>query len=167
MKYKIVAKHENSRFCLICGLKNPFGLKGAFYEIENGDLVGIFKAREEHQGYPDIIHGGMTTAILDETIGRAIMIKEKNNYWGFTAEITVRFKKPVPVGQELRVVGRITSDRGRLFEGEGRLLLEDGSVAAEASGKYMKVELKKTGFNADREEWKVTQVPDDPHEIEL
>ncbi len=167
MKYKVVRKHENSKMCLICGLKNPLGLHGSFYELENGALVGIFRPLKEHQSYPGIVHGGITTALLDETIGRAIMIGSRNDYWGFTAEFTVRFKKPIPVDQTLRVVGRITSDRGRLFEGEGSLILEDGTVAAEGSGKYMKVALAQTGFDIEREEWKVTSSPDDPAEIEI
>jgi acyl-coenzyme A thioesterase PaaI-like protein len=167
MKYKVKAKHHNSRMCFICGLKNPIGLRGAFYELENGQLVGIFKPSPEHQGYPNILHGGITSALLDETIGRAIMIREQKDYWGFTAEITVRYKKNIPTNQTLRVVGRITNDRGRLFEGEGKILLEDGTVAAEGSGKYLKVNLAQTGFSVENEEWMVTEYPDDPEEIEL
>ncbi len=153
--------------CFVCGLQNPIGLRGAFYELENGQLVGIFKPSAEHQGYPNILHGGIASALLDETIGRAIMIREKQNYWGFTAEVTIRFKKNIPIDQTLRVVGQITNDRGRLFEGEGKILLEDGTVAAEGSGKYLKVKLDQTGFNLEREEWKITKNPDDPKEIEL
>jgi acyl-coenzyme A thioesterase PaaI-like protein len=167
MKYKVRTKHHNSKMCFICGLKNPIGLRGGFYELENGQLVGIFKPSPEHQGYPNILHGGITTALLDETIGRAIMIKEHKDYWGFTAEITVRFRKNIPTNQTLRVIGCITNDRGRLFEGEGKILLEDGTVAAEGFGKYLKVNLSKTGFNADQEEWKITTSADDPDEIEL
>ena len=167
MKHKVKAKHHNSKMCFICGLKNPIGLRGGFYELENGQLVGIFKPSPEHQGYPDILHGGITTALLDETIGRAIMIKEHKDYWGFTAEITVRFKKNIPTNQTLRVTGRITNDRGRLFEGEGKVLLEDGTVAAEGFGKYLKVNINQTGFNIDQQEWKITTLPDDPDEIDL
>ncbi len=167
MKYRVIAKHHNSKMCIVCGLKNPVGLHGGFYELENGQLVGIFKALPEHQGYPNILHGGIASALLDETIGRAIMIREHKDYWGFTAEITVRFKKNIPIDQPIRVVGQITNDRGRLFEGEGKILLKDGTVAAEGSGKYLKVNLAQTGFNTDQEEWKITEYPDDPKEIEL
>jgi hypothetical protein len=50
----------------------------------------------------------------------------------------VRYRKPVPLAVELKVVGRIIADKGRLFEGSGELYLPDGSVAVEAHGKYMK-----------------------------
>jgi acyl-coenzyme A thioesterase PaaI-like protein len=167
MKYKVVAKHHNSRMCFVCGLKNPLGLHGAFYELENGQLVGMFNPLREHQGYPNILHGGIASAILDETIGRAIMIRQKQDYWGFTAEITVRYKKNIPIDQPFKVIGEITNDRGRLFEGEGKIVLHDGSVAAEGFGKYLKVNLAQTGFSVEQEEWKVIENPDDPKEIEL
>jgi len=49
-------------------IENPFGLKGSFYELENKELVCIFTPSEMHQSYPGRLHGGITTAILDETI---------------------------------------------------------------------------------------------------
>jgi hypothetical protein len=42
---------------------------------------------------------------------------------------------------ELKAVGRITKDRGRLFEGTGELYLPDGTLAASAEGKFMKRKL--------------------------
>lgn len=39
---------------------------------------------------------------------------------------------------ELKVVGRIVNDKGRIFEGTGELILPNGEVAVTASGRYMK-----------------------------
>jgi len=50
----------------------------------------------------------------------------------------VRFRKPMPLDEEVRCVARITRDTSRLFEGTGEILLADGTVAVEASGKYLK-----------------------------
>ena len=74
MHYRVKAKQQNTKMCLVCGLKNPFGLQTAFYELESDELLAIFKPMEEHQSYPGRLHGGIATAILDETIGRAIMM---------------------------------------------------------------------------------------------
>ena len=119
MQHKVIRKQQNSRMCLVCGMKNPFGLKSSFYELENKDLVCIFTPTEIHQSYPGRLHGGITTAILDETIGRAVMGHYNDMIWGVTVELQVRFKKPIPYNQELRVVGRITEDDGRFFNGTG------------------------------------------------
>lgn len=140
---KIVKVQNVSRMCAVCGQENPSGLKGAFYELEGAELLGIFQTTDIHQGYPGRLHGGLATAMLDETIGRAVNIADPMA-WGVTVELTsVRFRQPVPIGGETRVLARITKDSSRLFEGSGELLLADGSVAVEASGRYMKLAIDK------------------------
>ena len=168
MQHKVTSKQPNSKMCLVCGLKNPFGLHTSFFELENNELLAVFTPREEHQSYPERLHGGITSTILDETMGRAIMIKSAGEVWGVTVELNIRFKKPVPLDQELRVVGRITKDSNRFFEGTGELLLEDGTVAAQGHGKYLKVPLEKIAdFDADAQEWRVVQSNEDPESFEL
>lgn len=154
--------------CLVCGMDNNFGLYTSFYELENGELLAIFTPRAEHQSYPGRLHGGIISTILDETIGRAIMISHKDAYWGVTVEISVKFRKPVPLEEELRVIGRITRDSKRMFEGTGELLLADGSIAAEAQGKYLKMELEKIAdFDADEQQWEVRTSSSDPTYVEI
>ena len=79
----------------------------------------------------------MSSAILDETIGRAILLRQPDT-WGVTVEFSVRFRRPLPLDEDVRCVARITRDTSRLFEGSGEILLPGGEVAAEASGKYLK-----------------------------
>ena len=126
MQHKVKRKQENSKNCLVCGLKNPYGLKASFFELENNELVCVFRPTDVHQSYPGRLHGGITTALLDETIGRAILGRYQETIWGVTVEFTTSFKKPVPLDQELRVVGRITNENSRFFEGTGEILLPDG-----------------------------------------
>lgn len=138
MRRRVEAAQNVSRMCLVCGVENAAGLKGRFFVLETGELVGIFTPREEHQGYPGRLHGGMIAAILDETIGRAINMAH-GDVWGVTAKFSMRFRRPVPLDGEVKVVGRITRDSGRVFEGKGEVLLQDGTVAAEAEGTYVKL----------------------------
>ena len=165
--------------CLVCGVDNPFGLQARFYELEaettgadGGDasagreLLGVFTVREEHQSYPGRLHGGIGSAILDETIGRAITIAHPG-VWGVTAELTLRYRKPLPLTGEVRAVGRITRDTRRLFEGSGEILLDDGTVAVEASGKYLKMTLGEiTDDDFDQREW-FSDPRERPDEIDL
>jgi acyl-coenzyme A thioesterase PaaI-like protein len=134
---KVEGTQNVSRMCLVCGTENALGLHARFLELDNGDVVGVFTPRPEHQGYPGRLHGGIVAAILDETIGRAVNAIGPGT-WGVTAELTVRYRAPVPVDREVRVVGRITRDAGRLFEGHGEIVV-DGKVAAEARGKYVRL----------------------------
>jgi acyl-coenzyme A thioesterase PaaI-like protein len=167
MGHKVTAKQHNSKMCFVCGLKNTFGLHTSFYEVEGDQLVALFTPREEHQGYPGRVHGGVSAAILDETIGRAIMIRQ-DEIFGITIEFKARYKQPIPLGEGLRVVCRITKDTRRLFEGTGEILLPDGSVAVEGFGKYIKMPLDNIAdFDYEEQEWKTVPSPEDPQTIEI
>ena len=159
---RVTAKQENSKMCLVCGLKNQFGLKASFYELENDELLAIFRPSEEHQSYPGRMHGGIATAILDETIGRAILTKEQD-LWGVTINFSTRYRKPVPLDEEIRVIGRIDHIANRYFEGSGEILLKDGTVAVEGKGKFIKLHIDDIAdFDTEEQEWKVTPTPNDP-----
>lgn len=168
MIHKIIDKQKNSKLCFVCGLKNLFGLKASFYVSETKELIAVFKPREVHQSYPGRLHGGIASAILDETIGRAILNHYENEVWGVTIELNVKFKKPIPLNEELKVIGRITKNESRIFEGTGEIILPNGQIAVEAWGKYLKVPLEKiTGFDINENEWRVVRDKNDPEKIEL
>ncbi len=164
----VMGKQPNSKMCFVCGLKNVAGLRAYFYELDNGELVGQFRPGEVHQGYPGRLHGGVATAILDETIGRAIMVKYGEEVWGVTTSFNIRYRKPIPLNATLWVTGRITRDSKLFFEGTGEIVLPDGSVAAEGHGKYVKLPLEKiSDFDVEEQEWRVVPAPNDPKEIDL
>jgi len=168
MRHQVTGKQPNSKMCLVCGLKNRFGLRSFFYELDNDELLAVFKPMAEHQSYPGRLHGGIATAILDETIGRAIMMKYTEEIWGVTLEFAIRFKKPIPLDEEVRVIGRITEDSNRSFAGTGEILLQDGTVAAEGWGKYIKLPLEKIAdFDVEAQEWRVVPADNDPETVEV
>lgn len=167
MKHKIKNSQNISKNCLVCGVDNEFGLKTRFYETADNELIAVFRPLAEHQSYPHITHGGISAAILDEVIGRAIMMSTDRHTFGVTIELKVRYKKPVPTEVELKAIARITRDRGRVFEGTGELYLPDGEVAVEAEGRYMKRRLEQiTDADFVSNEWFVPGEPL-PDNIEL
>ncbi len=168
MKFAVKKKQPTSRMCFVCGSGNSSGLHARFYELENGELTALFTPGEEHQGYPGRLHGGIASTILDETIGRTIMLNDSDEYWGVTIEFTSRYRKPIPLGSQIRVVARVTQNSSRVFEGSGEILLEDGTIAVEGKGKYLKLDLSKIGdINELDEEWNVKLTPEDPEYIEI
>ena len=49
--------------CFACGPRNRSGLHLLFER--DGDVVrSTFRGREEHQGFPSYVHGGVITALL-------------------------------------------------------------------------------------------------------
>jgi uncharacterized protein (TIGR00369 family) len=130
-------KQPSSRMCFVCGRENPSGMHMQFYADDDGRVHASYKALEEHQGYPGVMHGGLVTALLDEIIGRAAIA---NNLWCMTAKLEVRFKKPVPVGETLQLTGEMTRKTSRLLQGRGEIRFErDGKLLAEAHGTYIRI----------------------------
>jgi uncharacterized protein (TIGR00369 family) len=151
-----VDKQPNSRYCFLCGLQNPQGLKLAFYTDEDNRCVVHYTPRDELQGYPGVLHGGIACALLDETIGRTLV---RQDIWAMTAQLSVRFIKPVPLRQELTVIGEMIRLQSRLMEGRGEIRLADGSVAVTAEAKYIRLPDDKTEqFRQELGFWQV--VPD-------
>lgn len=168
MDRKVTGKQPNSKMCFICGLKNKMGLKAAFYETEKNELIAVFKPCQEHQGYPGRLHGGIAAAILDETIGRTVTIGKDDDIWGVTLEFSIKFKKPIPLEEELKVITKLTEDGSRIFKGIGKIVLPDGKVAAVGEGKYMKLPIEKIAdFDKDENEWRVINYDDDPEIISI
>ena len=169
MKLKVVRKQPNSKMCIVCGLKNDAGLHTRFYELENGELYSIFRTQERHQSYPGRLHGGVASTLLDEAIGRAVMIgQEESVIWGVTLSLTTRFKKPLPLDTELYSRGRIDSETKRGFEGSGEIYTPDGEIAVSAQGKFLKLPLEDIAdFDPEHQEWGIEVSSDDPVIVEL
>ena len=169
MRHKVIQKQPSSKMCLVCGLENRIGLKASFYELSNNELVAIFTPAEEHQSYPGLMHGGIASSILDETIGR-VFIGRQEEAWAVTMELTVRYLRPVPLGQQLKVVGRIAEEDDRFFKGTGEIILPDGGIAVTGAGKYRKLSLDKIardGVDFEALGWRVVTSTDDPEYIDL
>lgn len=154
-----IIKQPNSRNCFLCGMQNPIGLKLSFYEDGEHRVYAEFVPGEEHQGYPGVLHGGITCALLDETIGRTLV---RDDIWAMTVDLNVRFRKPVPLGQKLTVVGEMVRLRSRIMEGRGEIRLVDGSVAAIAQAKYIRLPDEQVAqFREELGDWQVVPDEDD------
>jgi len=129
-------KQPNSRLCFVCGMENPIGLKAFFYEDDDGRVMVKFTPRQEHQGYPGFVHGGIISALMDEVIGRVVTSLD---IWAVTAKLELKFRKPVPLGEELTIIGEMVHLRSRSFEAKGELHLADGTVAVEGYGVYVRL----------------------------
>jgi uncharacterized protein (TIGR00369 family) len=122
--------------CFVCGSGNPFGLRLELYH-EDGIVTTEYMPKADHTGYADTVHGGIISAILDE-----VMVWAPWSVTGklfFTAEITVRFSKPLKTGAKATATGRIVRSTGRLHFTEGELKGADGTVYATATGKYIEM----------------------------
>jgi len=125
-------KQANSRACFVCGVENPIGLHLRFYSSGPGEIQAALTAPESFQGYPGILHGGVAAAILDETAGRALIDTDPPRFM-FTAKMEIRYRKNVPIGKPLHIVGKAGRSRGRTAESWAGIYDQAGALLAEAN----------------------------------
>ena len=118
--------------CFACGPLNSAGLQLEFKRL-GGVVKTSFLGREEHQGFPGYVHGGVITAILDEVMSRVALLENK---WAITAKLNVRFRKPVSITEPLTAVAEKTRIVRGFLEAKGQISLTNGQVAADAIGTF-------------------------------
>jgi uncharacterized protein (TIGR00369 family) len=129
-----------SRMCFVCGRDNEAGLHSHFFNLDDGRVACQFTASEGHQGYPGRMHGGLIGSVLDELIGRVLQVTDPTAF-AVTIDLSVKYRKPVPLGQQVKAIAWATKETARLLEGEAELYLADGSVAVKASARYLKIDV--------------------------
>jgi uncharacterized protein (TIGR00369 family) len=121
--------------CYGCGVRNPEGLHIAF-EVDGEHVTGRFTARQMHQGFPGVAHGGVAAAVLDEAMGWAMYAA---GAWAVTAKMEVRYRRPLPLEEEVIVTAGVTRNRGKRIEAEARVATASGEVLAEASALFLRM----------------------------
>lgn len=123
-------KQPGSKNCFVCGRENLAGLKLDFYSPSPGQSRTEITLPDKYEGYPGIVHGGIIAAILDETGGRAYMDNE--HPFMVTAQLNVRYRKPVPIQTPLVAFGKAIERKGRVSKALSEIRNLDGDVLAEA-----------------------------------
>lgn len=112
-------------------MENPIGLKLQMYaDAETGGVVCHYTIPKIYEGYPGIAHGGIVATLLDEVISRAYMVGDPNRFM-YTAKLTSRLRKHVPVEQPLHMTGTLLRDKGRTAEAEAKIFGPDGELLAD------------------------------------
>jgi hypothetical protein len=79
----------------------------------------------------------------------------------------MKYRKPVPLDEDLMVVSKITKNTRRVFEGVGYLINKDNQVLAEGSARYIKLSLNDIDNNTHEESDINILVEDDIKEIDI
>ena len=127
---------QDNHMCFACGPANPAGLRMRF-AAESDRVVSNLIVPDHLRGWSNMVHGGVVSTILDEIMSWSAMHFFKSVI--LTKSITVEFKKPVHVGQKLKVVGTVAEVRnereavmaGQLYsQGEAEILAVSSGVFA-------------------------------------
>lgn len=123
-----------TKSCFVCGQDNPHGLR-LKSRMANEKVILDYTTRERDLGWRHIVHGGIAMTLLDEVMTWAAIVSTRQGC--VAAECSYRLKRPIEVGQTLRVEGEVTTGRSRLVLTKGQILDEQGRVMVTASGKYV------------------------------
>jgi acyl-coenzyme A thioesterase PaaI-like protein len=123
------------RRCFACGDENEHGLQLVFRR-EGDRICANFTPSLRHQGFPGVLHGGIIATLLDETMGRTGALRRE---WLITGKLDIRYRRPAPLDQPLRVWGEIGQERNGAVDAIGAVELADGTVLAEARGLFLKL----------------------------
>ena len=145
--------------CFACGELNTHGLQLVLH-VADGTCWTELTLLPDFQGWEGIAHGGIVATILDEVMGWALAAADA---WGFTAKMSIDYKRPVPVGTRLRGEGRLVERRKRLLTMTARLLDADtGVILATADALYVAAPAAQLAQLKERYAFRL--VPDDAGE---
>lgn len=119
--------------CWVCEPSKEHGLTMEFLDIGSGTVVGDFPCDADFTGYPGLLHGGVTTALLDGAMTNCLMA---HGTPGLTARLEVRFLHPVLINKTATVRAWLEKTRGPLSI-LGAELRQNDEVMATATGRFM------------------------------
>ena len=119
--------------CVVCRAKNGRGLRLEFHSSEDGRVEATFACEKTYEGYANILHGGVVSALLDGAMTNCLFAE---GHSGVTAELTVRFRHPVHTDTVATVRAWVQRRSPPLYVLAAELE-QDGQLKATARGKFM------------------------------
>ena len=99
---------------------------------KDGWLKVGFDGKAEFCNPAGFVQGGILTAMLDDSMGPAVMMMSEGKFYTTTISLTVNFLVPAKPGP-LVVEAQVTQLGRSIAFMEGKLMAEDGTVLATAS----------------------------------
>ena len=120
-----------TKSCFVCGPENAVGLHVPFERDGPQGSRAAYTAREEHCGWPGLLHGGVALALLDEALAWALYFQ---GLFGVTARLETRFREPIRVGEKLIIRAWTIERRKRIVSARAEIRGADegNSLLAEA-----------------------------------
>lgn len=129
-------KLENDHYCFVCGDKNRYGLHLKFAIDKDNIMHTEFVPQKHHQGFNNIVHGGLIGLILDEIMVNLLWKMGKD---AVTAELNVRLKRAAKPGERLIFEGWIDREDRKIIQTRAQTKNEAGTIIATASAKCIRV----------------------------
>ncbi len=115
--------------CFGCSPSNPCGLHMEFYE-EGEEIVSEWQPRKDHQGYGNVLHGGVISALMDEIASWYVFAKLKTA--GVTYKLEVRYLSPAYTDKgQIMLRAKLNKNQRRIADIDVQLFDKEGNKCAE------------------------------------
>jgi uncharacterized protein (TIGR00369 family) len=121
-------------FCVGCGERSVHGLHMVFARDPDGGVHSQVAVPAHFQGWQGIVHGGVVALLLDEAMAYAAGAR---GCLGVTADLKMRFRKAVPVGEPLTVRGIVRWQRRNVLGIEASVADAAGVLLASGTGSFV------------------------------
>jgi hypothetical protein len=126
----------HTKECFVCGSENPVGIKHIFYVAGDFTFCDLFLPKG-YDGVYDVIHGGVSIAVVDETMAWCAYIFSDAKNMFITREIKVKFKYPLKVDTQYIVKTKFVEKNKVYAIVQGYIIDDQGKNYLEAEGKFV------------------------------
>ena len=133
----VARPYDPNRFNPVSGVSNAIAPPLEMWAVRDGEdgpegrrTQGRVRFGPAYQGPPGHVHGAMVAAMYDDLLGRSQLAA------GFTASITVTYRRPTPLDRDLDVRAWVDRVEGRKRWVHGTCHL-DGVLLTEAEGLFV------------------------------
>ncbi len=126
-------KVSDDNRCFVCGIDNDRGLQFDFgFNKETKEAESQLIFSDYHQGWKGIVHGGLLATVLDEIQIKAASF---NKYRCVTAELNIKYKKPVKTESLYYLRSKILKVTKKIIYTEASLEDKNSKTLATATAK--------------------------------
>ena len=120
--------------CFGCSPDNHDGLNMEFYE-DGEEIYSEWQPKHQFQGYTNVLHGGIQSALIDEIAYWVVLIKLKTG--AVTARLDVQLKKPVYMNKgKIKLRAHLLEMRRRMAVIDVKLFDSEDNLCAKANVHY-------------------------------
>ncbi|MFP4143637.1 MAG: PaaI family thioesterase [Phycisphaeraceae bacterium] len=120
--------------CCVCDPSQPEGLALDYHLAEDQTIEATFACPHAWQGYPGLVHGGIIATITDGALTNALFAR---GVVAVTADLQLRYRHPVRLGEAARVTAKVTRFSPPLFVVEA-WIEQAGQVCVRGEGKFLR-----------------------------
>ena len=128
----VEGRRRHHPHCVVCWDRHPFGLQVDFRATGEHSVEGTFGCGKFHEGYENVLHGGVVSSLLDGAMANCILALGLEAY---TVELRIRYHAAVTTGTPARICGEWRKSEGPLHLLHATLE-QGGKVRASARAKF-------------------------------